>query len=992
MDTDNRPPSARYQTATPIGQGAMGRVYRAWDPEHERFVALKYLRSNDPDWVRRLRAEAAAQARLDHPNVAPVYGVGEDQGRVYIAMAYIDGKPFDELLDELGLEGGVRILADCADAIQAAHAIGLVHRDLKPANILVSQDASGAYHPYVLDFGLVLSLDEETLTAPGEMLGTLGYMAPEQALGRRADVDRRADIYSFGCMLYQLLTGAPPLAGADRSDMLARLLNDDVPPPRNRTRRVPKALERICMQCLERDPGRRYASAAALRHDLERWLAGESVRARTTGPAWRLGRRLRRNPVMSALAASALALVLALAGWALYEQHRLELRAAQAQRTGEALKDMEWRLRGAYMTPGADIAWHKQDLRDGIDRLLAGFDRQDEIGSAQTAYVLGRAWLMLDDPAGALDWLRLDTVRSLFPDADFWAGYALALQYRNGLLGLPAIGDPDRRESQRRVIESEWRDQAVALLAETDAGADNPAFQQALLAWLQEQPEHAVELARQSRAHRPWFFEAVLLEADILQLRYVDAHRAGAYPEAGQLLADAALSLERALEIAPSAPQVLAQACDLARRADEFNALQSVQAELPETIDLEVCERLVALEPDDGAHHALLARAQSARWLWMAQTETPAPELAERAIESARSALFLSGESPEVLIDVARTIGDLGFAMRADVDQALSLLNESLRIARRVTELRPADSEAFSEAGTYARRLAAMQNMAGRDSLAAMQQSVSLLRRAVALAPERAFPRHNLAFALMSLAGHDGTEPTMVDTLLQEALEEAGAARSINPEDAVILNTLGNIHSNLGRHHLDSDGTAEVHFERALDFYTRATQLNPGYRKPHNNRANVARIMAEHLATRARDPSRWIERGRLAVEAALKIHPDYSLAWFNLGALGLIEARYLETVGLPSDASAEKALDAFAYGLELNTRILGAWLEYSEAALMLAGSDTATEAQFAKAWQAMEQARHRIGELVPEHAILVRLEHALQQRAVTGKGQASSRL
>lgn len=981
MDTEDRSPSARYQTATPIGHGAMGRVYRAWDPEHERFVALKYLRSSDPEWVRRLRAEAAAQARLDHPNVAPVYGVGEDQGRVYIAMAYIDGRPFDEMLEELGLEGGVRILADCADAVQAAHAIGLVHRDLKPANILVSQDERGAYHPYVLDFGLVLSLDEETLTAPGEMLGTLGYMAPEQALGRRADVDRRADIYSLGCILYQVLAGAPPLAEGDRSEMLARLLNDDLPPPRNRNRRVPKALERICMQCLERDPGRRYASVAALRHDLECWLAGESVKARTTGPAWRLGRRMRRNPVMSALAGSALALVVAVAGWSVFEQHRLELRAAEAQRTGEALKDMEWRLRGAYMTPGADITWHKQDLRDGIDRLLTGFDRQGEVGSAQAAYVMGRAWLMLDQPQAALTQLEDERVRHHIPDADFWAGLALAQVYRQGLTEVSGIREPGLRAQRREALDRRFRDRALSLLGAPGGVAEHEVFRSALSAWLQNDLDRALNLARASREHRPWFFESRVLEADILHSRFLDALLSGDYRAAGDALKAVAESLARAVEIAPSAPHLLARGCETVRMRDELARLTRVDPSLGAEMDLSVCDRLVELEGDDALHQALLARAYTARRDLLEETGHAPPEMTERAVAAAHRALELDGDDPQVVHHCALALSELGWRMGRNADRGLALMSEALSLSIRRTEQLPGDGLAFSRAGTDARRLASLQRRRGSDSTDTLFEAVALLRRAVELQPEHPYPRHNLAYALKSLAADGDPARTDPGGLLSEALEQVRVAIEISGEAPVTVNLMGNIRSDLGQWRLREGLDPGDAFEQALQHYQRAAELNPSYARPHNNRANVARIMAGHLAESDQDPTEWLELGRQAARDALALNEHYALAWFNLGSLHLIEARYRAARALDATSAAQAAMAAYSRGLETTTTILGGWQEYAQAALMVAASKSADEHARGAAAAAVGRALEQMATLAPGHESIAPLRQELARLA-----------
>jgi eukaryotic-like serine/threonine-protein kinase len=971
-----------YETATPIGQGAMGRVYRAWDNDRQCWVALKYLRVNDPDWARRMRREAQVQGRLDHPNIARIYHVGEDQGQVYIAMEFIDGRPLDELIGEISLEAGVRLLVDCADAVQSAHAAGLVHRDLKPANILVAEPEEGRLHPYVLDFGLVLNLDDDTLTAAGDMLGTPGYMAPEQAAGRRAEVDRRSDVYSLGCVLYQLLTGKPPFADSSRTEILRRLMNEDVRPPRRLKSGVPRALERICLQCLERRPARRYDSAAQMRDDLRRWLDGDPVNARPAGLGWTLGRFARRNPLATGLGAIAILAVVTAVGIGWHGQHQSELRAAQAQRTGEALKDMEWRLRGAFMTPDVDIAWHKQSLAEQVASLNRELTEAGVSGQAQAAYALGRSYLLLDQPESAIEQLGKPLVRTLVRDTDFWAGYALALLYRQAQLELTMISDPDLRRQRQLAAESELRDRALSLLTATGDEVDNPEFRDALVAWLQEQPEQAVELARASRRDRPWFFEAVMLEADILLSRHVEERLAGAYERAAERLSGAAVSIRRATDIAPSAPHLLARACDTVRMADEINTLSSASAELPPNLDLNICQQLIELEPGDGRHQARLARAWSARWNWQEQTRRPDPEIADQAIAAARTSLVLSPDDSEVLMLAARTISDLGVGLRGTGDNAVALQNEAMQIARRLTELRPADALVFLSTGTYARRLATLQHRRGLDPTAALEEAVDLLHRAVALAPDHPYPRHNLAYALKSLATHGNPDRTEPVALLEEAIRQGLAALSINSRDPVILNTLGNIHSDLGKRLLVEDGPAVAEFEQALDYYARATELNPGYRKPWNNQADVARIMSSHLLSMQQDPALWLERGRTAARLALEIHPDYALAWFNLGALWLIEARYRQQYDQSPADAAERAMKAFARGLELNASILHAWLEYADAATMLAGSAQASPSQLDDAWTAMARAHNRIVQLSPDHPAVARLDGELAGREV----------
>ncbi len=294
----------KFETAVPIGQGAMGEVFKSWDPDLERFVALKLLRRDDPEAVERMFGEARAQARIDHPNVCKVYGMGEtEDGRPYISMQLVEGQSLDRATAELGVDERVRLMVGVADAVQAAHSVGLIHRDLKPSNILVEGDEESGLQPYVLDFGIARELEAPGLTITGEIVGTPAYMSPEQARGEVRTLDRRSDIFSLGVNLYELLGGRSPWTGANKTETLIAVLQDDPAPLRKVAPHIPRDLETIVNTCLQKDPDRRYPSARALVEDLNHYLDGEPITARR--PHWgvRLRSWVHRHKLVAALAA-----------------------------------------------------------------------------------------------------------------------------------------------------------------------------------------------------------------------------------------------------------------------------------------------------------------------------------------------------------------------------------------------------------------------------------------------------------------------------------------------------------------------------------------------------------------------------------------------------------------------------------------------------------------------------------------------------------------
>src|SRR5579884_1736960 len=273
-----------YEVLGELGRGGMGVVYLARQTRLDRVVALKMILAGGHaggQELARFRTEAESVARLSHPNIVQVFEIGEHDGLPVLSLEFCPGGSLDKKLDGTPWQprDAARLVETLARAMHHAHQKGVVHRDLKPANVLLAEDGT----PKITDFGLAKKLGEAGQTGTGAVLGTPSYMAPEQAGGRSKAVGPAADVYALGAILYELLTGRPPFKAATALETMLQVVADEPVPVRQLLPRTPADLEAVCRKCLEKEPGRRYASAAELADDLGHFLNGEPVTASRSG-------------------------------------------------------------------------------------------------------------------------------------------------------------------------------------------------------------------------------------------------------------------------------------------------------------------------------------------------------------------------------------------------------------------------------------------------------------------------------------------------------------------------------------------------------------------------------------------------------------------------------------------------------------------------------------------------------------------------------------
>ncbi|MCA9024251.1 MAG: serine/threonine protein kinase [Planctomycetaceae bacterium] len=385
-----------YELIQQVALGGMGIVFKAYQYSLNRVVALKSIRKGrftTPQEIARFRQEAQAAAVLNHPNIVPVHDYGEVDGQHFFTMEFVEGQSLAEWTREhpLPAQTAAAYLRTIARTVHYAHTKGIVHRDLKPSNVLIAANGE----PRITDFGVARPLEEHG-SGHGQIVGTPNFMSPEQSLGGEGAAAPATDIYALGALLYALLTGRPPFQAESELETLAQVRTQEPVSPRLLNSRVPRDLETICLKCLQKEPQRRYSTAASLADDLGRYLEGKPILARPVGRVETFLRFCQRNPAVALLTASAIFLTITLIGVQRIANTRLNELIEQLAHTNGNLESSRVELRSAlevsrksqtaiedllYVSDmrEAGLAWKNGDMR----QLASCLERQRPVAGAR---------------------------------------------------------------------------------------------------------------------------------------------------------------------------------------------------------------------------------------------------------------------------------------------------------------------------------------------------------------------------------------------------------------------------------------------------------------------------------------------------------------------------------------------------------------------------------------------------------------------------------
>ncbi|MHC4597765.1 MAG: protein kinase domain-containing protein [Planctomycetota bacterium] len=987
-----------YEILEEIGRGGMGVVYKAFNPDLKRNVALKVLIAGEDaseEAIGRFHREAEAVAKLGHhPNIVPVYDIGTKGNLHYFAMHLVSGKPLDERIDEGAIppRQAASIAKKLAEALHHAHQHGILHRDVKPSNVIMAvlEGESGrggdggnmspppplppsppradlaALEPMLTDFGLAKDVESESeMTLSGTTLGTPSYMPPEQAEGRLSDIDERADVYSLGATLYEILALRPPFEGAGVAEVIKNVLLDEPIPPRRLNRLVEKDLETICLKCLEKSPERRYPTARDLALDLGRFLEGASILARPPSLFEKGLRKVRRHKgiAVTVLLASLLLAAVAVVATVQITRGKRETAVADAGK-----KDAEDRLDknkkvahvllGSYAKLTKILAALKQahyDDRLSVEKKKAVFrsheadifrfcDAVPADPPSQATMLAVRGWLMhfggFPEEALAL------FARARKTDGDVAWGFLLEAMVRLAwylerqplaarTIELEEIIFGEMPVESRELREA--RETFEGLIAETPSGAvgveQADRFREALegLRGIQEEDLDKAERGL-TRAFDQWSLAWMEEEIHLARakVRYMRLELDGALEDLrrfrGRCPGNAAASYYLGVVLLAKGLEARAVGKD----PTEFHRRS-----------LDAFSEAIRNQPGNywarnerGNVHSHLGKALAERGA------DPRPEF-RSAVEDFNAALSAGHQVDSILCNRANARRELAKAeARFGIDPR-PLLAESISDFEEVLRKSPDFHHAYDGLGRTYNSLGEAQEERGVDPEASFTKAIEQFGKVLRRRPGHAqvlCNRGNARFRLgqwEAAAGRDA-EPTFL-----LALADFDKALEAKPDFTLVHANRGNVWIDLGEFRAARGKDPREAYEKAIEECDRALEADPGSADAYNCRGQAFLKTGEVEIARRGDPREAFGKAVADFTRILERNPAHVEALVNRGSVYNQLGQWEWAHRLDPRGSFRKAIDDYTATLGLNPELAVAYSNRAAARLSLGMTESA---------------------------------------------------
>ncbi len=906
--------SDRYQAERFLGQGGMGRVFLAWDTRLQRRVAIKFLRQNRQKDAKRLIREARAQARIQHERVCQVYEVLEEEGRVFIAMEYIEGAPLSQRGGDWTMTTYIHLLCDIAMGLHAAHNAGLIHRDIKPGNIMVRAEGDAEPKAILMDFGLAMAWTEEDTLAWSA--GTPSFMSPEQALGQEGCLDPRSDVYSLGATLYWCLCKRPPIMGKNSLDTISMIPNTEPPDPQSLNPDIKRDLALIIKKCLRKERADRYPSAKAFADDLQAYLRGDAVSVRGADWWYLTRKKLKQNKITALASLAAFILVAALGLNTQHLKHQAEQREKWARSFNETAEEIEATIRYSHMLPAHDIRREMKSLRLRLEDMQAMREDAGPIADEAADWAIGRAYAAFDDHEAALEHLERAWQRGARQPA---LAYAIAQSrgelYKEAHLTAENISDPARRERILDDIETRYTARALSLLKTVPPSSTRfPSFVKAQMAWFAKEPRRALEILRQN-AFQPWFYENYELQGVLYSELAGQLRTMGKHEEADECFQKGLYALRKAIDIAPSSVDIYVSLAHMYHQQYDYHTIRPGNHEHYLNEGLAQLETALRVDPNHVGARLLRAQLNSRSFAADLNQSAPIEEALSRELSSVAQIVAEGYKKDRALLTYMRLLCLRAVMNANSAEDPMPALQQLWPIAAQVTEAERSDNYYYILGQAHQ---VAAKHETNRDGakLAHVNQAVQAYHEAIALSREKQRARMNLGLVYLAKLELESAEER-ANTLAQ-VINTFSEILVSDPQNMAVHYYLGNSYRQAAAIEVDHGENDTTLLENSLCHYQAAESIQPKVPNFAQSQAMIWSLLAERRMARGLDASHELQTAAACVNRAIAVNPNYG---YSYNTAVLLHGRRIRN-RLHDPAQGEAALKACRNGYAQGKQVM----------------------------------------------------------------------